>query len=256
MKNRVKGSWVLITGATAGIGRATAWQFAELECNLAITGRRKQRLDTLSRELQETYPIQVVTGGFDIRDRSACRAFVDSLNHPVDILVNNAGLALGKDAVYEADFEDWDAMIDTNVKGLLSMTRFVAEKMKERNQGHIINLGSIAGYQAYPGGSVYCATKHAVKAITESTKMDLLGSAVRVSSVSPGLVETEFSVVRFKGDEDRADDTYEGLNPLTADDIAEIIVFTANRPAHVNIMDTVVFPVNQSSATMVSRDEE
>ncbi len=136
------------------------------------------------------------------------------------------------------------------------MTRFISSKMRERNQGHIINLGSIAGYQAYPGGSVYCATKHAVKAITEATKQDLHGTPIRVSMVSPGLVETEFSVVRFKGDKDRADETYEGLVPLTADDIAEIIVFTANRPAHVNIMDTVVFPVSQSSATMVSRDEE
>jgi len=245
----------LITGATAGIGRASAWQFAELGCNLALTGRRKQRLEELSRDLSDTYPIQTVTGAFDIRDRQACRDFVESLDHPVDILLNNAGLAMGKDAVYEADFEDWDTMIDTNVKGLLTVTRIVSEQMRERNRGHIINLGSIAGYQAYPGGSVYCATKHAVKAITEATKKDLHGTSVRVSMVSPGLVETEFSVVRFKGDEDRADQTYEGLVPLTADDIAEIIVFTANRPAHVNIMDTVVFPVSQSSATMVSRND-
>lgn len=245
----------MITGATAGIGRASAWQFAELGCNLALTGRRKQRLEELSRDLSDTYPIQTVTGAFDIRDRQACRDFVESLDHPVDILLNNAGLAMGKDAVYEADFEDWDTMIDTNVKGLLTVTRIVSEQMRERNRGHIINLGSIAGYQAYPGGSVYCATKHAVKAITEATKKDLHGTSVRVSMVSPGLVETEFSVVRFKGDEDRADQTYEGLVPLTADDIAEIIVFTANRPAHVNIMDTVVFPVSQSSATMVSRND-
>lgn len=256
MKNRIKGNWVLITGATAGIGRAAAWQFAELGCNLIITGRRDDRLKKLKNELVDTYPVQVTTGDFDIRDRDACRDFVESLNHPVDILINNAGLALGKDPVDEADFDDWDTMIDTNIKGLLTMIRLISPMMRERNQGHIINLGSIAGYQAYPGGSVYCATKHAVKAITESAKQDLHGTSVRVSMVSPGLVETEFSIVRFKGDEEKADKTYEGLTPLTADDIAEIIVFTANRPAHVNIMDTVVFPVSQSSATMVSHDEE
>lgn len=256
MKNRLQGKWVLITGATAGIGKASAWQFGEMKCNLAITGRRSERLNTLKKELQETYGVQVVTGAFDIRDRKACKNFVQSLNHPIDILVNNAGLAAGTDAVYEADFEDWDQMIDTNIKGLLSMTRYVSEKMREQNQGHIINVGSIAGHQAYAGGSVYCATKHAVKAITESTKKDLHDTPIRVSMVSPGLVETEFSIVRFDGDKDRADQVYEGIAPLTGDDIAEVIVFIANRPAHVNIIDSVILSVNQSSATMVHRDGE
>lgn len=254
MKNRIKGRWVLITGAASGIGKATAWQFAEMGCNLALTGRRSDRLEALNKELEGTYSIQVVTGVFDVRDRKDCRKFVEGLEHPVDILVNNAGLALGKEAVYEADFDDWDTMIDTNVKGLLSMTYYVAGKMRERNQGHIINIGSIAGHESYAGGSVYCATKHAVKAITESTKKDLHGTPVRVSMVSPGLVETEFSIVRFNGDERKADEVYKGIDPLTADDIAEIIVFIANRPVHVNIMDTIVYPVSQSSATMVHRE--
>lgn len=222
---------------------------------MGLTGRRKERLETVKERLENTYRVNVDIFPFDIRDREACRTCVDSIKTPIDILLNNAGLASGKDAVYEADFSDWDAMIDTNLKGLLSMTRFVSAKMKERNAGHIINIGSVAGHQAYPGGSVYCATKHGVKAITESTKMDLKDTAVRVSSVSPGLVETEFSKVRFHGDEKAADQVYSNLQPLTAEDIAEIILFIANRPPHVNILDSLVYPVAQSSATMVYRDQ-
>lgn len=256
MKNRIKGDWVVITGATAGIGRSSAWQFGEYECNLVLTGRRQERLETLKQELEDTYPIQVQTSSFDIRDREACREFVDSIEQPVDILVNNAGLALGMDAVYEANLEDWDVMLDTNVKGLLAMTRYFSEKMKERDSGHIINLGSTASHTGYAGGSVYCATKHAVKAITEATKKDLHGTSVRVSMISPGAVETEFSKVRFKGDEEQADEVYEGMQPLTPQDIAEIIVFVANRPRHVNIIDTIIYSINQSSATMIYRDDE
>lgn len=255
MKNRLQGKWVFITGATSGIGKAAAWQFAELRCNLVLTGRRKERLDALEADLTDTYPIQVVTGAFDVRDREAVRSLVHSLEHPIDLLLNNAGLAVGMDGVHEGEFEDWDRMIDTNVKGLLNMTRLVSELMKDRGQGHIINIGSTAGHEAYAGGSVYCATKHAVKAITEATKKDLHGTPIRVGMVSPGLVETEFSVVRFKGDADKADRVYEGMQPLTPDDIAEIIVFVANRPAHVNIIDTIIYPVHQSSATMVHRDD-
>ena len=246
---------MVITGATAGIGKAAAWQFGEMGCNLALTGRRKERLESIRDDLLECYPIKVVTSDFDIRDREACRQFVDTLQHPIDVLINNAGLALGMEGVHEADPDDWDRMIDTNVKGLLSMTRYVSEVMKQRQQGHIINIGSTASHDSYPGGSVYCATKHAVKAITEATKKDLHGSPIRVSMVSPGLVETEFSVVRFKGDEEKADQVYEGIQPLTPDDIAEIIVFVANRPSHVNIIDTIIYSVNQSSATMIDRDE-
>lgn len=255
MTNRLKGKFAIITGATAGIGKATARLFAQSGCDLALTGRREQRLAEFKAELETEFEISVHYASFDVRDRSACRAFIDSLEKPVDILVNNAGLARGVEAVYEADFDDWDTMIDTNVKGLLTMTRFVAAAMKNRGNGHIINLGSTAGHEAYAGGSVYCATKHAVKAITEAAKKDLHGSAVRVSMVSPGLVETEFSKVRFDGDEKQADEVYDGIEPLRAVDIAEIIHFTANRPSHVNILDTIIFPVAQSSASMVSRDE-
>lgn len=253
--NRLKNKWILITGATSGIGKASAEVFAESKANLILTGRREDRLKTLKEGLQKEHSIEVQTFSFDIRDRDACKSCVDSINQPIDILLNNAGLASGKDSIDEADFKDWDAMIDTNVKGLLSMTRFVSERMKERNEGHIINIGSIAGREAYPGGSVYCATKHAVKAITQSAKMDLTGTNIRVSAVSPGLVETEFSEVRFHGDKEEAKEVYKNMTPLTGRDIAEIIHFVANRPPHVNIIDTIVFPVHQSSATIVARPE-
>ena len=256
MKNRLKDKLVLITGATAGIGKACAHLFAESGANLALTGRREERLDHLKKELESKYGIDVITGAFDIRDRDACAHFLESLLKPIDVLINNAGLAKGTDAVHEASFDDWDTMIDTNIKGLLTMSRLVTSSMRERDSGHVINIGSIAGHEAYPGGVVYCATKHAVKAITESTKKDLHGTKVRVSMVSPGLVETEFSKVRFKGDEQRAEKVYQDMEALTAIDIAEIVHFTANRPDHVNIMDTVVFPVDQSSSTMVHRDNE
>lgn len=256
MTNRLKDKFVIVTGATAGIGKAAAELFAQSGCHLALTGRREERLQAIGEELKTKYETKVETGAFDIRDREACTTFVESLSRPVDILVNNAGLASGLDAVYDAKWEDWDTMIDTNVKGLLAMTRLVTPSMKDRNSGHIINISSIAGHEAYSGGSVYCATKHAVKAITEATKKDLHGTRVRVSMISPGMVETEFSVVRFKGDKDKADEVYEGTDPLTATDIAEIIHFVANRPPHVNIMDTIVYTVHQSSATTVYRDNE
>lgn len=256
MRNRLQGKWVLITGATAGIGKATAKMFAESKCNLIITGRRNERLQELQDQLESQYAANVETASFDVRNRSACQNFVSDLSHPVDILINNAGLARGKDAVFDADFADWDTMIDTNIKGLITMTRLITPQMKKRNSGHIINTGSIAGHESYPGGSVYCSTKHAVKAFTESTKKDLHGTKVRVSMVSPGLVDTEFSKVRFHGDTEQADEVYQNVKPLVAKDIAEIIHFTANRPPHVNIMDTIVLPVDQSSSTMVHRDNE
>lgn len=252
--NRLANKWILITGATSGIGKATARIFAQHKSNLIITGRRDDRLKKLKHELENQHTIQVLSFCFDVRDRSACKSFIESVDEPIDILLNNAGLASGKGMIYDADFEDWDKMIDTNIKGLLTMTRFVSEKMKKINSGHIINVGSIASYEAYPGGSVYCATKHAVRAITESAKMDLLGTNIRVSSVSPGLVETEFSKVRFHGDEDQAASVYKNMKPLSDMDIAEIILFMANRPPHVNILDTIVFPTAQSSATLVARN--
>lgn len=256
MIRRIEGKRALITGATAGIGRATALLLAEAGCEVAVTGRREERLEELRTEIEKHFDVPVHTGAFDLRNRSDCRDFLEGLPGPVDILVNNAGLAYGTDAVYEADFEDWNAMIDTNVKALLTMTRLVSPSMRERDAGHIINIGSIAGHESYAGGSVYCATKHAVKAITEATKKDLHGTSVRVSMVSPGLVETEFSMVRFRGDREKADSVYQNMKPLVAQDIAEIVVFVANRPPHVNIMDTVVFPVSQSSSSMVWREED
>lgn len=251
--NRLKGKQVLITGATSGIGRACARHFARAGCKLVLTGRREQRLAELKEELAADFNIEGLTFSFDVRDRSACKDVVKNLPGPVDILINNAGLAVGKEPIDEGVFEDWDRMIDTNIKGLLTMTRLIAPSMRERNKGHIINIGSVAGHEAYPGGAVYCATKHGVDAITKATKKDLHGTNIRVSAVSPGLVETEFSTVRFKGDTDSANNVYEGIEPLTATDIAEIVVFVANRPDHVNILDTLVFPVQQSSSTMVSR---
>lgn len=253
--NRLEGKTVLITGATSGIGKATAELFAEHSCSLILTGRRRELLEKVSDQISSESDVSVRTAVFDIRNREACTAFVELLDVDIDILVNNAGLARGVDPVQEGDFEDWDTMVDTNVNGLLTMTRLITPKMLERNTGHVINIGSTAGHEAYPGGVVYCATKHAVKAITEATKKDLHGSKIRVSMISPGLVETEFSNVRFAGDQQKADSVYQGMEPLTAQDIAEIIVFTANRPEHVNIMDTIVMPVYQSSAQMVHRDE-
>ena len=253
-EERLKGKQVLITGATAGIGEAAAHQFARAGCHLTLTGRRKSRLESLKNEIENISGVRVKVFSFDIRDRKACRSFTESLTDPVDILINNAGLASGLDPVDSADFDDWDAMIDTNVKGLLNMMRLIGPSMRERNSGHIINIGSIAGHETYPKGSVYCGTKHAVKAITQAAKMDFHGTQVRVSAVSPGLVDTEFSEVRFHGDSDKARGVYSGMQPLTADDIAEIILFTASRPAHVNIMDTIVLPVDQSSSVMVHRD--
>ncbi|REL24298.1 SDR family NAD(P)-dependent oxidoreductase [Rhodohalobacter sp. SW132] len=252
--NRLKGKWAVITGATSGIGKSAAKLFAEAGCNLILTGRREERLSDFAKELKSNFQVQCDTSVFDVRDRTACSDFVDSISHPVDILINNAGLAVGTDPVDAGDFDDWDRMIDTNVKGLLNITRLMTPSMKKHGSGHIINIGSIAGHEAYPGGVVYCATKHAVHAITQSMKKDLHGTNNRVSEVSPGLVETEFSNVRFKGDDNRADDVYKGMKPLTALDIAEIVQFIANRPDHVNIMDVVVFPVQQSSATMIDRN--
>lgn len=251
--SRLHGKWVLITGATSGIGFACAEQFAASGSNLILTGRRDERLKKLQKELSQTNGVDVFILSFDIRDRDACKSAISSISHPIDILINNAGLAAGTDPIDQADLDDWDVMIDTNVKGLLTITRYVSAKMRKRNSGHIINLGSTAGHEAYAGGVVYCATKFAVNAITQATKKDLHGTNIRVSAVSPGLVETEFSEVRFSGDTEKAASVYEGMKPLVANDIAEIVLFVAGRPDHVNILDTIVLPVHQSSATMVHR---
>ena len=252
--DRLQNKWTVITGATSGIGKACAELFAGAGSHLVLTGRRMERLESLKKDLEATHSVTVRISAFDVRDRQACTDFVDNLHNPVDVLINNAGLAVGKDPVDQAEFDDWDRMIDTNVKGLLTMTRLITPGMKERNSGHIINIGSIAGHEAYAGGVVYCATKHAVDAITKSTKKDLHGTAIRVGAVSPGLVETEFSNVRFKGDDESADKVYEGMEPLTGRNIAEIVLFMASRPDHVNILDSIVYPVQQSASTLVDRN--
>jgi len=253
--NRLKDKNILITGATSGIGEATAYQCAELGANLFLTGRRENKLSSIQSDLTEKHGIEVEIFPFDIAKHDSCVRFVESLKVEIDILINNAGLALGTDPVFDLKKEEIDQVFNVNVHGLLTLTRLISPKMKARNKGHIINIGSAAGHEAYGGGIVYCATKHAVKAITESTKKDLHGTKVRVSMISPGMVETEFSNVRFRGDNKKADAVYKNFQPLIADDIAEIIVFIANRPDHVNIMDTIIYPVSQSSPTMVYRNE-
>jgi 3-hydroxy acid dehydrogenase / malonic semialdehyde reductase len=253
--NRLYGKTALVTGATAGIGAETARQLASMGVNLWLTGRRKDRLESLKKELSNTYAgIEIETFVFDVTSRHACQVFFDSLNGLTpDILINNAGLAAGADKVQDAYLDDWESMIDTNVRGLITLTRLFLPAMIARNSGHILNMSSIAGQEAYSGGAVYCATKHAVNAFTRSLKMDVGHTDIRVSLISPGAVETEFSTVRFKGDQARADKVYEGMKKLVAEDIAEVIVFVLNRPDHVNIMDTLILSVSQSSATQIFR---
>lgn len=253
MHNRIKGQWVLITGATSGIGKCAAFHFAEYGCNLILTGRRAERLTAIQSEISKKFKVELKTAAFDIRSSDSCSHFAEKLDVETDILLNNAGLALGLEKIDEGKFDDWDTMIDTNIKGLLYMSKLISAKMKKRGSGHIINIGSIAGREAYSGGVAYSATKFAVRAINEAIKKDLHGTGIRVSAVSPGLVETEFSEVRFSGDKNRAETIYQGYEPLTGDDIAEVILFVANRPAHVNILDTIVYPTAQSSATMVHK---
>lgn len=242
----------LITGATAGFGKATAELFAANGFQVIITGRRKTRLDVLERQLKEKYQIKVLSLCFDIRNSGETKNALNSIPaewQAIDVLVNNAGLAAGLGAIQNGSLDDWEQMIDTNVKGLLYVTRIVSPWMAQRNKGHIINIGSIAGKEVYANGNVYCATKHAVDALTKAMRIDLLPHGIRVTQIAPGMAETEFSIVRFKGDEDRAKSVYKGLKPLTADDIAETIFWCASRPAHVNINDIVIMPTAQANST-------
>ncbi len=246
---------VLITGASSGIGAACAKIFAGAGARLILAARRWERLQQLEQTLavpsQQIHLLQL-----DVRDRTAVESAISSLPpnwSDIDILINNAGLSRGLEKVYEAEIQNWEEMIDTNIKGLLYLTRTVVPGMVSRGSGHVVNIGSIAGHQTYPGGSVYCATKAAVKSISEGLKQDLLGTPVRVTSVDPGMVETEFSEVRFHGDRERAEKVYQGVTPLTPDDIADVIFFCATRPSHVNINEVVLMPVDQASATLVNR---
>ncbi|HYW22403.1 MAG TPA: SDR family oxidoreductase [Nodularia sp. (in: cyanobacteria)] len=252
LKNKI----ILITGASSGIGTACARIFAGAGAKLILAARRWERLQELGDTLNQEFGAEIHLLKLDVRDRMAVEFAISSLPpawSDIDILINNAGLSRGLDKLHEGDFQDWDEMIDTNIKGLLYLTRYVVPGMVKRDRGHIVNLGSIAGHQTYPGGNVYCATKAAVKAISEGLKQDLLGTPVRVTSVDPGMVETEFSNVRFHGDHARADKVYQGVTPLTPDDVADVIFFCVTRSPHVNINQLILMPVDQASATLVHR---
>jgi NADP-dependent 3-hydroxy acid dehydrogenase YdfG len=243
-----------ITGATSGIGRATARLFADNNINLVLCGRRQERLDTLKTALSNQVLVHTLT--FDVRDRDKVMAAVGSLPEnfrSIDILINNAGNAHGLDSIQNGNAEDWDAMLDINVKGLLYVTQAILPGMIERASGHIINIGSTAGKEVYPNGNVYCASKHAVDAINQGMRMDLNGKGIKVGAVNPGLVETEFSEVRFKGDSDKAEKVYQNFTPLKPEDIADIIHFAVTRPPHVNIADLTVMCLDQASSTIVNK---
>jgi 3-hydroxy acid dehydrogenase/malonic semialdehyde reductase len=245
-----------ITGATAGIGKATAEIFAKNGYNIIITGRRKERLNELAAQLKNDYKIDVCSLSFDVRNLKEVQAAVETIPEnwkKINVLVNNAGLAVGLNSIQEGVVDDWERMIDTNVKGLLYMTRTLAPLMIANGFGHIVNLGSIAGKEVYANGNVYCATKHAVDALSKSMRIDLLPHHIKVTAIHPGMVETEFSIVRFKGDEERAHNVYKGVKPLSAADIAETIYWTASRPSHVNINDIIIMPTIQANATTTLR---
>jgi len=250
---------VLITGATSGFGEAIARKLAGLKtCRLILTGRRNERLVSLSEELKKQYGTEVITLNFDVRDKTACEkgvAAIPTAFHPVDILVNNAGLAAGAMPFDQSDPDDFERMIDTNIKGLIYMTQLIIPEMKEAGSGQIINLSSVAGVDVYPNGNVYCATKHAVNALTKALRIDLLPYGIRVGSVSPGAAETEFSIVRYHGDTDKAKAVYKGIVPLSADDIADAVEFMVTRPPHVSINDILITPTQQANAYVFHRKE-
>lgn len=246
---------VLITGATSGIGLACAKKFAENGDKLILTGRNEQRLKEICQELTGKGS-EVLTLVFDVRDREKVKQCLDALPaewQDIDILVNNAGLALGLEPEYEGSFDDWDTMIDTNIKGLLTLTRLIVPKMVQRNSGHVINIGSVAGDAAYAGGNVYCATKAAVKALSDGLRIDVAPTAVRITNLKPGLVETNFSNTRFHGDNDRAANVYKGIKPLTGDDIADVAVYAANAPAHVQIAEVLILATHQANGSVIIR---
>ena len=240
---------IMITGATAGFGKATAVQFARNGFDIIITGRRKERLDELEKELLSYGKIRVLSLNFDVRNREEVATVISNLPEEwkaIDILVNNAGLAVGMDHIDKGNIDDWERMIDTNIKGLLYVTRAVSPLMVARNQGHIFNIGSIAGKENYENGNVYCASKSAVDSLSRSMRIDLLKNNIKVTHIAPGMAETEFSIVRFKGDKEKADAVYKGIDPLTGKDIADIIYFCATLPEHVCINDLVITPTQQA----------
>ncbi|GGH15687.1 SDR family NAD(P)-dependent oxidoreductase [Silvibacterium dinghuense] len=255
----LNGKIVFITGASAGIGAATAFAFAREGARLLLAARRRDRLESLAAELKQAGAADVHTVALDVRNRAAVASTIEALPSDwkaIDVLVNNAGLSRGLEKLYVGNIEDWEEMIDTNVKGLLYVTRAVVPGMVERNSGHVINLGSTAGDQTYPNGAVYCATKAAERAINDGLRQDLLGTAVRVTTVDPGMVETDFSLVRFHGDSERAAKVYQDLTPLTPEDVAETIVWTAARPAHVNIARVLMTSIDQANSLLFNRRQQ
>jgi len=255
----MKDSVVFITGASSGIGRSCAYKFAEAGAKLILVARRYERLVEIANDLRTKFSTKLLIQKLDVRDQKTISEFVDGLSNEwreIEVLINNAGLSRGLDRIYEGNINDWEEMIDTNIKGLLYVSRAIIPIMVARKKGTIINVGSIAGHEVYPKGNVYCATKHAVDALTKGMRMDLIETPIRVCSIDPGLVETEFSLVRFHGDAERAKKTYQNLDPLTPDDVAEIILFVANRPPHVQIAEVIVLPTAQASTTLVHRRDK
>ena len=249
----------LVTGATAGIGRATAKKLASIEYNVIITGRRKDRLNKLSKEIKEQYNVDVLALSFDVRNFDEVEKFLGNLESKwkdIDVLVNNAGLALGFGPISDGNIEDWDTMIDTNIKGLLYVSKVIIREMIRRKQGHIINIGSVAGKEVYYHGNVYCATKHAVDALSKSMRIDLLPYNIKVTNIAPGMVDTEFSLVRYKGNEEKASKIYRGFEPLHAEDIADTIEFVVTRPEHVTINDILIMPTAQANTSHLKREEK
>ena len=244
---------VLITGASSGIGEGCARKFASEGARLILNARSVDKLEALAQDLKEKYGTDSYVMPFDVRDRKAASEALASLPaewQAIDVLINNAGLVIGVDKEHEGDLDEWDIVIDTNIKSLLLMTRMVVPGMVERGRGHIINIGSIAGDAAYPGGSVYCATKAAVKALSDGLRIDLVDTPLRVTNIKPGMVETNFSVIRFRGDKDKADNVYKGIRPLTGEDIAEVAYFAASAPEYMQIAEVLVMPTNQATGTI------
>jgi serine 3-dehydrogenase len=253
----IKNKIVFITGASSGIGESCARIFAGNGAKLLLCARRMDRLKKIALQLKTEYGTETHIFQLDVRDREQVDKTLDKIPaewKKIDVLINNAGLARGLSKLHEGSIRDWEEMIDTNIKGLLYISRKIIPGMVDRERGDIINIGSLAGHEVYPGGAVYCATKHAVDALTRGLRMDLVGTPLRVCTVDPGLVDTEFSMVRFHGDDERADNVYQGLRPLTGDDIAETVFFCASRPAHIQIAEVIIFPTAQRSVTVVHRD--
>jgi len=255
MENRLQGKHALITGATSGIGEACARTLAAAGCHLILTGRRSDRLDALAKELENAEAVSVITATFDVTDAVAVETTLTPLlaMYPIDILINNAGLALGLEPLDRGSLEHWEQMIDTNIKGLLHITRPILAQMRERDTGHILNLGSIAGETAYPGGNVYCATKAAVHMLSEAMNADAVGTDIRIGTIAPGAVDTEFSDIRFEGDTGKRNAVYEGYTPLRAQDIADLALYILNAPPHVNIQHTRIMPTAQRNPYLLDR---